>query len=237
MRSSSIGRQLPVEATDDDQRIIDFVRPYTMTSDARIWALLQSVQYIQDHDISGDVVECGVWRGGSMMAAALKLRELKDETRRLWLYDTFTGMTPPTSEDREAATGQAASEMLRVADPSKGDNVWCLADETDVRANLHSTQYPDEKMVFVRGDVTETLRESIPNSIALLRLDTDWYQSTDAELQHLYRLLVPGGVCVLDDYGHWQGARKAVDDFFNDNPPRPLMLPIDYSGRIFLKPQ
>lgn len=236
MRSSSIGRRLPVEASDSERRIIETVRPFTMTSDERIWSLLRAVSYVVDSELPGDIVECGVWRGGSMMAAAKQLQAQGDLSRTLWLYDTYTGMTPPTDEDREAATGLSARTMLETTAVGDGNNVWCVADENDVRANMATTGYPVDKLEFIVGDVAQTLLESAPESIAILRLDTDWYASTRAELDYLYSRLVPGGVCILDDYGHWQGARKAVDDFFVENPPRPLMTPIDYSGRIFTKP-
>jgi hypothetical protein len=171
-----------------------------------------------------------------MMAAALQLQELDAATREIWLYDTFTGMTEPTREDKEAATGITAQQLLESTPLDNGNNVWCRADENDVKANMNSTGYPVELIRFVKGDVSQTLKDQAPEKIALLRLDTDWYASTKVELEVLYERLVPGGICILDDYGHWEGARRAVDDFFIDQPPRPLMIPIDYSGRIFMKP-
>lgn len=236
MRSSSIGRQLPVEATDEDRRIIERVRPFTMTSDERIYSLLQAVRYVSEAHLPGEIVECGVWRGGSMMAAALKLQALQSNQRTLWLYDTYTGMTPPTVEDREAISGTSAQALLETTEIGDGNNVWCVADEHDVRRNMESTSYPTERIRFIKGDVAVTLNEYFPEEIAILRLDTDWYASTKAELEHLYSRLTPGGICILDDYGHWQGARQAVDEFFAENHPRPLMLPIDFSGRLFFKP-
>ncbi len=236
MRSSSIGRQLPIEASDTDRSIIERVRPFTMTSDERIWSLLQAVRYIAERPVAGDIVECGVWRGGSMMAAALQLQAISAPPRTLWLYDTYTGMTPPTAEDKESVSGTTARALLETTEVGDGNNVWCVADEQDVRQNMNATGYPVEKMHFIKGDVAVTLTEQLPEQIALLRLDTDWYASTKAELEHLYARLVPGGICILDDYGHWQGARQAVDEFFTMNPPRPLMTPIDFSGRIFFKP-
>ena len=236
MRSSSVGKQLPVEATATDRSIIEKVRPFTMTSSERIWSLLQAVRYVSEVPIPGDIVECGVWRGGSMMAAALQLQDLVASPRTLWLYDTYTGMTQPTDEDRDSVSGESAQTLLQSTEVGDGNNIWCLADEEDVRRNMGSTNYPSEYMRFIKGDVAKTLVEDTPGKIALLRLDTDWYASTKAELEHLYSRLVPGGICILDDYGHWQGARQAVDEFFTTNPPRPLMMPIDFSGRVFFKP-
>lgn len=207
-----------------------------MTSYERIWALIRAIEYISRQPIKGDIVECGVWRGGSMMAAALKLRELQDSNRTLWLYDTYEGMTPPTAEDREAVSGRSALSLLETTAIGDGDNVWCVADESDVRANMQKTRYPEDRIRFIKGDVSETLTDNKPDAIALLRLDTDWYASTRSELEQLYDRLTPGGICILDDYGHWQGARQAVDEYFVEHPPRPLLIPIDFSGRIFTKP-
>jgi len=88
---------------------------------------------------------------------------------------------------------------------------------------------------LVEGDVAQTLTHTVPETIALLRLDTDWYESTRIGLEVLYPRLAVGGVCILDDYGHWQGARKAVDDYFEALGHRPYMHTIDYSGRVFIK--
>ena len=236
MPTSSICSGLPAEARDTERAIIDRVTPFTMTSSERIWSLLRAIRYVHERPIPGAIVECGVWRGGSMMAAALQLRELNATDRELWLYDTYTGMTSPTAEDREATSGVTAEQLLAETDEGDGNNVWCIADEDDVRANMTSTDYPPHHLHFIKGDVTETLTRARPETIALLRLDTDWYASTKAELELLYSRLVPGGVCILDDYGHWEGARQAVDEYFRSNPPRPLMTPIDYSGRVFVKP-
>lgn len=234
-RSSTLANRLPIEATSADQAIIDVVRPFTMTSSERIWSLLRAVDYIVDQPIAGDLVECGVWRGGSIMAMVRRLQERGETHRRVWLYDTFEGMTPPTAEDVEAISGRSADALLASTEVGDGDNIWCIAGIEDVRENVMSTGYPSSNFNFIPGDVAHTLLDSKPESIALLRLDTDWYESTKTSLEELYPLLAIGGVCILDDYGHWQGARKAVDDYFTNQGFRPLMHPIDFSGRIFLK--
>ncbi len=234
-RSSSLQGRLPVESTPEDRATIDTVRPFTMTSSERIWSLLRAVDFVVDQPVLGDFVECGVWRGGSVMAMALRLRDRNETTRRLWLNDTFEGMTAPTDADIETTTGVTARQLLDSTDVADGNNVWCVAGIDDVRANIASTGYPMDWVEFVEGDVAETLPRHSPERIALLRLDTDWYESTQVGLEILYPRVSPGGVVILDDYGHWQGARKAVDDFFEEQGFRPLMHPIDFSGRIFLK--
>lgn len=228
--------QLPIEATESDVAIIDEVRPFTMTSPQRIWSLLEAVRYVTDMDVPGDFAECGVWRGGSVMAMARKLVNLGETDRQIWLYDTFAGMTPPTDSDVEASSGQSAESLMTHTEVGDGNNVWAFATRSDVEANVRLTGYPTGNFTFVEGDVAETLKVSVPEELALLRLDTDWYESTRTSLELLYPRLAPGGVCILDDYGHWKGARQAVDEYFDALGARPLMLPIDYSGRIFLKP-
>jgi hypothetical protein len=169
------------------------------------------------------------------MAMARKLGELGVTDRRIWLYDTFSGMTAPTAKDIEEATGVSAADLMNSTDLGDGNNVWAFATMADVVSNLSLTGYPMENFHLVEGDVAQTLMHDIPEQIALLRLDTDWYESTRVGLEVLYPRLVPGGICILDDYGHWAGARNAVDEYFAGLGTRPLMLPIDYSGRIFFK--
>lgn len=234
-RVSSNGTRLPVEASDADAALIASLSPFTMTSAERLWSLVGAVRYVTDTDLAGDFVECGVWRGGSVMAMAKELSNLGVTDRHIWLYDTFAGMTEPTEFDVEAGTGVAATDMLASTEIGDGNNVWCVAGRADVEANVRSTGYPFEQFTFVEGDVAQTLHSTAPESIALLRLDTDWYESTRAGLEVLYPRLVPGGVCILDDYGHWQGARTAVDEYFAALGHRPYMHPIDYSGRVFIK--
>lgn len=235
-RSASAANRLPAEVTESDSTLIDSLRPFTMTSAQRLWTLLEAVRYVTAECVPGDFVECGVWRGGSVMAMARELHALDSTDRRLWLYDTFEGMTQPTDEDVEAASGIPAQKMLDETPVQEGNNVWCIAGRADVERNVFGTGYPSDQFIFVEGDVGTTLNSRRPESIALLRLDTDWYASTRKSLETLYPLLSVGGVCILDDYGHWQGARQAVDEYFGKTYGRPFMHPIDYSGRVFIKP-
>jgi hypothetical protein len=227
---------LPLEATEQDRVIIAEVKPLTMTSNQRIWSLLQAVKYLSAQNISGDFVECGVWRGGSIVAMIRQLQALGKANRKVWLYDTFEGMTEPTEFDVDSVDGISAKKLLESTQVKDGNNVWCVASLEDVERNVLATGYPSDLLKFVVGDVAQTIPDSHSDQIALLRLDTDWYESTKIELEILFPKLVPGGVCILDDYGHWKGARKAVDEYFAWNGVHPLMLPIDFSGRIFMKP-
>ena len=213
-------------------RLRERVAPFTMTSTERMYALHEAVRYVSRAQIAGDIVECGVWRGGSSMLAALTLLELGD-LRTLWLYDTFAGMTEPGEEDRKWS-GESAVDELAGDDREAGAfNTWAFATAEDVRSNMATTGFPSDRTHYVIGKVEDTIPAQLPDRIALLRLDTDWYESTRHELEHLWPLLAPGGVLIIDDYGHWQGARQAVDEFFADAPV--LLNRIDYTGRTLVK--
>jgi O-methyltransferase len=217
----------------DALEVIDRVRPYTMTSAERLYALIQALKYIVRAGIQGDIVECGVWKGGSMMAAALTLLALGDTSRELYLFDTFEGMSQPTEEDIDVY-GRPASRLLaskrRVTEATRA-----FAPEDAVRSNLATVGYPSERLNFVKGQVEKTIPSHAPPQIALLRLDTDWYDSTRHELIHLLPRLSVGGVLIVDDYGHWRGAKHAVDEYLAEQRISLLLNRIDYTGRIAIK--
>ena len=215
-----------------DRARVAQVEPFTMTSLDRRASLLGAVDHVVRHRIPGDIVECGVWRGGSMMLAALALMARGDTARELWLYDTFEGMSEPTAEDLSASGETAAAQLARTP---RGEGVWCEAGLGDVQANLASTGYPPERIHFVQGKVEATIPAWLPSRIALLRLDTDWYESTRHELKHLYPLLSRHGVLVIDDYGHWQGARQAVDEYFAAQSEPVYLHRVDYTARLVVK--
>jgi O-methyltransferase len=209
------------------------VRPYTMTSFERVAALCQSIAYLEAESIAGAVVECGVWKGGSTMAAALALVQLDSTCRQLYLFDTFAGMTAPHAVDRDM-NDRLAEDWLREDSPA-ADMVRARCGLHEVRQAMCRTFYPWEKIVFVPGRVEDTVPAAAPERIARLRLDTDWHESTCHELEHLWPRLVVGGVLIVDDYGHWQGARQAVDDFFARHRLHLPLHAIDYTGRLIVK--
>jgi O-methyltransferase len=217
-----------------DRAIVSQVDAFTMTSLERRASLLGAVDHVVRHGVPGDIVECGVWRGGSMMLVALVLMARGDTSRDLYLFDTFEGMSAPTGADR-TPNGEAAEAQLLRAD--KAHPLWAVAGIDDVRANLAATGYPAHKVHFVKGKVEDTIPSAapLPACIALLRLDTDWYESTRHELKHLYPLLTRHGVLVIDDYGHWQGARQAVDEYFADAAEPVFLHRVDYTARLLVK--
>jgi O-methyltransferase len=226
-------QRFPVDFDERDADICRRVGAYTMTTPPRIYALVRAVEYVVQRRIPGALVECGVWRGGSMMAVALTLQGLNATDRELYLFDTFAGMTAPTDADVKP-TGERAADLL--ASGGADSDVWAIASLDDVREAVLGTGYPAERIHFVEGPVEETLPDSAPAEIALLRLDTDWYESTKHELVHLYPRLPAGGVLILDDYGYWQGARRAVDEYLAEHELPLLLNRIDHTARIALKP-
>lgn len=222
----------PVDTDAHTRRVIEATAEFTLTPHARVIALVDAVRHVVQHGVSGSIVECGVWRGGSMMAVAMTLLEQGDTSRDLYLFDTFTAMPPAGPEDY-LANGQ------KVFDLSPGDEVpdeYAFLPLDAVRNAMASTGYPVERLHFVPGLVEDTIPSSAPDAVALCRLDTDYYSSTKHELEHLYPRLVPGGVLIIDDYGHFLGAKQAVDEFFPDPSSRPFFHRIDYSARLVLKP-
>ena len=221
--------------TDEDRALIARIRPFTMTSRERIFALRAAVRYVVENQIPGDFVECGVWRGGSMMAIALTLIEMGDTSRDLHLFDTFEGMPPPKAVDQRF-DGVPAQDMLDHRPKTTEDAYWAIAPIDDVRRNVLSTGYPESKIHFVKGLVEETIPGSAPARIALMRLDTDWYDSTKHEFEHLYDRVSPEGAIIIDDYGWWSGSKKAADEFIATRKFKPLLQRIDRGGRLVLKP-
>ena len=219
------------------ERTIRQVRRHTMTSPRRIAALCDAVEHVTKAGTPGAIVECGVWKGGSMMAAALTLENNNATDRDLYLFDTFEGMPPPTQEDAFSAyDGYNPVKHWRRRQRPDGTNEWHHVPAERVRANVLATGYPPARTHLVEGRVEDTIPAGAPDQIAVLRLDTDWYASTKHELEHLYPRLQPGGVLILDDYGHYEGARKAVDEYFEQHAPKPLLTRIDYTGRLAVKP-
>lgn len=206
---------------------------YTMTSLQRMYSLYQAIKYISLNGVPGDFVECGVWRGGSAMVIAHTLKQLNDLNRKIYLYDTYTGMVEPSDLDCDYEDTGAFEEWS--SSQTENYNIWCYASIEDVENNLFLTDFPKENIVFVKGKVEDTIPDTIPEEIALLRLDTDWYESTYHEMVHLYPKLGNKCVLIIDDYGHWQGAKRAVDQYFEENNIHLLLNKIDYSGRIAIK--
>ncbi|MGZ4188865.1 MAG: TylF/MycF/NovP-related O-methyltransferase, partial [Actinomycetota bacterium] len=203
----------PGDFRPEEIALCEEVQPYTMTSPEAIVTLASAVRHLTSREIPGAYVECGVWKGGSMMAVARTLLKLGRTDAHLYLFDTFEGMTPPTRHDVSRG-GRPAQALLDEDTDHDGSLLWARAPLQTVKAAMGSVGYPGQHLHYVQGRVEETLPDAAPERIALLRLDTDWYESTRHELEHLWPRLQPGGILIIDDYGWWGGARKATDEFF-----------------------
>jgi hypothetical protein len=176
----------------------------TMCSKKRVEALAKAIHFVVDNNVPGDFVECGTWRGG---LAALMLYYAKDtEDKRLYVYDTFEGMPEPGEND--------CGTSKRMYEENKGD--WCRAGLDVVKSVLQQVDpsYSDY-CYLIKGKVEDTLDLIAPQTIALARLDTDWYESTKKELEVLYPRVQPRGYVLIDDYSDWNGCRQAVDEYFS----------------------
>jgi O-methyltransferase len=218
---------------DGADLIIRTVKSRTMTDTSRLFGMIEALRYIVRVGVPGEVVECGVWRGGSMQAAALTLLECDDTERELHLFDTFEGMPPPSNADVRFTDGQTANELMQASD--KDAAIWAIADLRDVEEAMVATGYPSAKIVYHAGRVEDTIPEEGPDRIALLRLDTDWYESTRHELRHLYDRLSPGGILIIDDYRYWEGSYRATNEWL-DATGEPLFLVPMGPARITVKP-
>lgn len=227
--------EVPGDIGDKDfEEIFYKCKDYTMTQVYRMYSLYLATRYISKNNIKGDFVECGVWKGGSAMLSALTLLNLNDTARNFYLYDTYEGMSEPTEKDKSWKYDSVKD--LWHKSKKNGVSDWCYAGLDEVKNNLYNTGYPQDRFKFIKGKVEETIPAVMPQSISLLRLDTDWYESTIHELVHLYPLVASGGVIILDDYGFWKGSREAVDEYFAKNNINVILNRIDGSGRVFLKP-
>lgn len=223
-RVSALGRKISTdykglrsdipELSSRDEGYLAKVRALSMTSPIAQWEFIRALRYIEARNIPGDIVECGVWRGGNLVLAGLLRDELKMQ-REIYAFDTFAGMTAPTEHDHKAVEEVdtvAKFEQLE----RDGHNDWCYASLEDVRSNFSRTVGADAQLKTIRGPVQDTLTDpaNLPDKIAILRLDTDFYDSTKIEMEVLYPRLQSGGLLIVDDYGEWAGARKAVDEYF-----------------------
>lgn len=207
-----------MDAADRDR--IELVRPYTMTSMDKLTSLTLAVRYIVQSGIDGDFMECGVWKGGSVHLMARVLGDAGVTDRDIYLFDTFAGMTEPTARDVDSA-GVSAKERMQKS--SKKAKIWAISPREEVEAGLQTLDYPQQRFRLVEGRVEDTIPGQAPERIALLRLDTDWYESTRHELEHLWQRVTPGGVVIIDDYGSFKGSREATDEFFQRLDPPPFL--------------
>jgi len=216
-----------------DKMVDKIYGKYSKASRARLSAMVDACRRIDECQLPGDIVECGVWQAGHIILARWIC-----PSRVCWLFDTFDGMPEPTDRDVKVHDkGRRAIETWRAK--TANGHKWAAASVEEVQGNLRAEGVWDvTKCIMVQGKVEETLKNNVPEKIALLRLDTDWYESTKIELQVLYPRLVKGGVLIVDDYGHWRGSREACQEYFNKKgiAYNTLLKPIDQTGVMMIKP-
>ncbi len=212
------------------REIFKVVSPYTLTKLDTVQSLIDSVKYIVKNNIEGDFIECGVWKGGSIMTMIKTLQELNVNDREVFLYDTFTGMSKPTSED-VANDGRIASDVYTGIEYDNPD----INPLDEVQRNISSLNYDEHKIHYVKGKVEDTLPNNDHKKIALLRLDTDWYESTKCEFELLFPKLVKGGIVIIDDYDAWDGSKKATKEYLKKNNIKMMLHRLPGSGRIGVK--
>ncbi|TAM65977.1 TylF/MycF/NovP-related O-methyltransferase [Mycobacterium sp.] len=203
-------------------QIVPEVHDFTQLPIEPMWSLYEAVRYLAAREIKGDIVECGVLFGGASMLIAKTLLSVGDTSRELWLYDSFRGFVGEQADDDITWYGDSIKDRY----PDFGDIA---------QNNIASTGYPLDKLRLVEGDVEKTAANNENGDIALLRLDTDTYHSTKAELEYFYPKLVTGGILIIDDYGHAFGARRAVDEYFADPARRLLLKRVNFTNRLAVK--
>lgn len=201
------------------------VKGRSMVHPRRLRIVWSEIQRLNEAGIEGDIVECGVWKGGSSALMAMAdMHSEKNPKRTHWLYDTFEGFNEPTEKDGGYVMKKWHHEK------SQGRS-WAAARLEGVHESMHLSEYPAGLVRYIKGPVEKTLKipQNLPDKIALLRLDTDFFESTMAELEILYPRLVPGGLVFIDDYcmAHLAGSRRAVDAWAEKHVPMGLRQLVD----------
>jgi O-methyltransferase len=230
----SQAEKIPPDIEAEFLPLYEATKPFTMTSLPRMYALYKAIEYAVKKNIPGDIVECGAWKGGSMMLAALALKKFGDTSRHIYLYDTFKGLPAPTDKDINMKDGKPVMDFWRKN--QKGDiNLWCYATKDECEENMRATGYPESKVHVIEGMVQDTLLMNSPKQIALLRLDLDFYEATKYVLPNLFPRLAIHGVLLSDNYGNLKGERDAIDEYFKKTGTIILLDRMDGCGRIGLK--
>jgi hypothetical protein len=217
---------------------MDICKKNTMGSIVEFNFLEKIINEINNQNILGDIVECGVWKGGMSMWMML-CQKKHNMLRNFFLYDTFDGMTFPDSindgkEAIETYTIINQGNYARDYDKWHKQNKWAYAPLEFVKNNIDLIKYDDSKINYVVGDVCDTLNTNIPDKISILRLDTDFYSSTKKELDILFPLVSQNGYIIIDDYYSWEGSKKATDEFLEENKNNILMVDEQIRQGIFV---
>jgi O-methyltransferase len=228
------------EATDTEINFVESASKFSMTGHDRIFCLLRAIQHVDNNNLEGDFVECGVWKGGNLILFKKMIEKLNIKDKKIYGFDTFEGMSEPTDHDSDGdgylGGFKAEYYMSKQKKDVNIDNIHSYAPINIVEQNFINNTDNMDNLILIKGKVEDTLKvqSNIPEKISILRLDTDWYESTKIELEILYPRLVKNGVLIIDDYGEWSGSRKATNEFFKDK--KIAMFKIDRAARLIFKP-
>jgi hypothetical protein len=239
--------RLGYELEDEATECIHIVKHNTMLSKRRLVTLFQQVAYCEQWEIPGDFVECGVWKGGAMGLMALANLRYGKQRRHLHLFDAFQEICEPDAAVDGVRALREVKEFTGKSGHDKGrlqgisgiyDSLGGPGTLEDNRELLERTiRYPKDCIHYHVG----WFQEIIPadhqeiKSIAILRLDGDWYASTKVCLEYLFDKVVIRGIVVIDDYGTYEGCKRAVDEFFMTKQVRAYLTPVDSDCRFFVK--
>ncbi len=204
-------------------RVFKKCEPYSMIGVDAFYNIFKSVEYITKNKLAGDFVECGVFLGGAAMAVAEFLAYFEGIKRKIFLYDTFEGF-PDNTKDYDVRGNEVKFH--------RHENFRDV-----VERNLASCEYDLEQFEIIPGCVEDTLAvaSNLPERISYLRLDTDYYESTKVEFHVLYPRLVARGICTIDDYGTFQGAQRATDEYLAECDYFPMTFRINSGVRVLVK--
>ena len=217
------------EKNEYEKNLITKAKKFTSVGTIPTWMLINSIKYIHKNKIEGDFVEAGVFRGGNLIIYK-EMNDILKLNNKIYAYDTYEGMPQP-NEKLDIKWNNTKADY--VYNHVKKDN-WCKCSLDNVKSNLLSEINNLDNIIFIKGLVEDTLKieKNLPKKISLLRLDTDFYESTKIELEILFPRLSQGGILIIDDYGNWKGAKKAVDDYFKNSP---FLIYLDHGVRMLIK--
>ncbi|MDA7715289.1 TylF/MycF family methyltransferase [Pelagibacteraceae bacterium] len=233
-----IGMMILLELINLKKKALEVASKYSMTGFERMFFLIKALKQIKIDKIEGDFVECGVWRGGNLILFQKIIEELNLKNRKIFAYDTFSGMSQPGYYDLNVKNEKAKiildSLKKKRVDPNK-NIILAKCNLGEVKRNFEVNTKKNDNLRCIKGDVGKTLKikKNLPKKISLLRLDTDWYQSTKTELEVLFPLLSKNGILIIDDYGYWKGSKKAVDEYFKNKKVN--LFKVDFTARYLFK--
>ncbi len=222
----------PIEANNKIKELINISHEFSMTSKRKMYMLSEAVRHVKNKKLDGDFVECGVWKGGNILLYKL-LNDYYFLQKSIFAYDTFDGMFNAEDIDINYKKKIAKKLLKNSKKDEKITNIHCFATIENVKKNI--SKYTNLNNInFISGPVEKTLilEKNLPKKISILRLDTDFYQSTKIELDILFPRLVYGGILIIDDYGYWMGQKKAIDEYFNN---KQWLHRVDQSCRYIIK--